>query len=92
LDENGKGRPATPDDIRAMRVYVEEHRTETTPFDIVTEGRTPGDNPSEAARIVSGWAEAGVTWWIEAMWDAMDGDEGREAVLRRIQQGPPRIG
>jgi alkanesulfonate monooxygenase SsuD/methylene tetrahydromethanopterin reductase-like flavin-dependent oxidoreductase (luciferase family) len=91
LDEAGKGRTTTVDDIRAMRDYVAAHRTETTPFDIVMEGRTPGENPSEGARIVSGWAEAGVTWWIEAMWDSMEGSEGREAVLRRIQQGPPRI-
>jgi alkanesulfonate monooxygenase SsuD/methylene tetrahydromethanopterin reductase-like flavin-dependent oxidoreductase (luciferase family) len=92
LDEAGKGRTTTVDDIRAMRDYVAAHRTETTPFDIVMEGRTPGENPSVGARIVSGWAEAGVTWWIEAMWDSMEGSEGREAVLRRIQQGPSRIG
>jgi hypothetical protein len=74
-----------------MRDYVAAHRIETTPFDIVKEGRTPGENPVEGKRIVSGWAEAGATWWIEAMWDSMTGAEGREAVLRRIQQGPPRI-
>jgi alkanesulfonate monooxygenase SsuD/methylene tetrahydromethanopterin reductase-like flavin-dependent oxidoreductase (luciferase family) len=92
LGEDGSARDTTPDDIRAMRAYVAAHRAETTPFDVIMEGRTPGDKPAEAARIVSGWAEAGVTWWIEAMWDSLEGPEGRQAVLRRIEQGPPRTG
>jgi alkanesulfonate monooxygenase SsuD/methylene tetrahydromethanopterin reductase-like flavin-dependent oxidoreductase (luciferase family) len=92
LGEDGNARATTPDDIRAMREFIATHRAQTTPFDVVMEGRTPGDNPTEAARIVGGWIDAGVTWWIEAMWDSMDGPEGRQAVLRRIEQGPPAIG
>ncbi len=69
----------TPDDIRGMRDYIEANRTETTPFDIIMEGKTPGDNPEKAASIVRPWAEAGVTWWLDAMWD----DPDRQAVLSR---------
>jgi alkanesulfonate monooxygenase SsuD/methylene tetrahydromethanopterin reductase-like flavin-dependent oxidoreductase (luciferase family) len=83
------GRP-TSADIRAMIDFVGKGRADSTPFDVVMEGKTPGDNPAEAARIVGSWAEAGVTWWTETMWDAPDGAEGREMVLRRIQQGPPQ--
>jgi hypothetical protein len=81
-----KRRATTPDDIRAMHAFVDERRTLTTPFDIVMEGETPGDNPEEATSIVRPWAEAGATWWIEAKWGAPD-----DSVRTRIQQGPPRF-
>jgi hypothetical protein len=71
-----------------MKAYIAANRVENTPFDIVSEGKTPGDDPQKAASIVREWAEAGSTWWIEAMWDAM-GD--LESIRQRIRQGPPRI-
>lgn len=79
--------PPTPDEVQAMRAFIEEHRTQTTPFDIIVEGETPGDDPEKAAAIVRGREEAGATWWIEAMWSAPE----LEDVLTRINQGPPRI-
>ena len=63
------------------------NRTATTPFDIVAEGKTPGDRPDEAAAIARDWAEAGATWWIEALWGA----ESVETVRQRVEQGPPRL-
>ena len=80
----------TADDLRAIRAYVAEHRTETTPFDYVTEGETPGDDPARAAAIVRPWIEAGSTWWIESLWNAPAGQPGDEAIRRRVEQGPPR--
>jgi hypothetical protein len=35
--------------------------------------------------IVQPYAEAGATWWIEALWTATNLD----SVLERIRQGPP---
>ncbi|MCA1670090.1 MAG: LLM class flavin-dependent oxidoreductase, partial [Thermomicrobia bacterium] len=58
------------------------------PFDIVMEGRTPGDEPERAAAIVRPFAEAGATWWTEAMWEAPNGPDELRA---RIRQGPPPI-
>lgn len=78
----------TPADIRAMKAYVEERRTLTTPFDIVQEGETPGDDPRKARDIVAPYAEAGITWWTESMWSS-GADLGK--VHARIKQGPPRI-
>jgi hypothetical protein len=46
-----------------MKTYVEEHRTSDTPFDIVWEGRTPGEDRKSGAAIVSQWEAAGATWW-----------------------------
>ena len=89
--EDGQGRQITPDDIRAMKTFVEVNRAETTPFDIIMEGETPGDDRERSAAIVRQWADAGVTWWIEAMWSANDKPDGMQAVRQRVQQGPPRL-
>jgi hypothetical protein len=66
---------------------VAEHRSAGTPFDIVVEGETPGDDAAQAADRVGPWAQAGATWWNEALWGAMD---DLDRVRRRIAQGPPR--
>ncbi len=91
IGDDGQIRPMTPDDVKAMREYVATHRRETTPFDIVTEGRTPGDDRATAISIVRPWIDAGATWWIEAMWAAPDQPTDLDAVQRRIRQGPPRV-
>ena len=85
INAKGTHEQVTPDDVRAMRAYVNDHRALTTPFDIVMEGETPGDDPEKALSIVQPWAEAGATWWIEAMW----GTQEMERVRARIQHGPP---
>jgi alkanesulfonate monooxygenase SsuD/methylene tetrahydromethanopterin reductase-like flavin-dependent oxidoreductase (luciferase family) len=89
-DAEGKPVQASPDDIRAMKAYVEAHRTETTPFEIVVEGVTPGDQPDAAAAQVRPWADAGATWWIEALWQAGDQPDAAAFLRERIRQGPPR--
>jgi alkanesulfonate monooxygenase SsuD/methylene tetrahydromethanopterin reductase-like flavin-dependent oxidoreductase (luciferase family) len=87
---DGEIRETTPDDVRAMHEYVAASRSAATPFDLVVEGHTPGDEADRAAEIVRKWAEAGATWWIEALWGDPDQPVDLDAVLRRIQQGPPQ--
>ncbi|MBV9710699.1 MAG: LLM class flavin-dependent oxidoreductase [Ktedonobacteraceae bacterium] len=88
VDEKGALAEVTPDDVRAMKEYVAEHRTARTPFDIVWEGETPGDDARRAVELVHPWAEAGATWWLESRWgNPTRLDEARA----RIRQGPPRI-
>ena len=86
------GNPESPgvtwETIREMRAYVEEHRKDNAPYDIVWEGVTPGDDPERASETVRPFAEAGVTWWIESMW-APPNDP--ETLRERIRQGPPRL-
>lgn len=88
VKRNYNAQAASPEDLHAICEYVREHRKDQGPFDIVVEGKTPGNRQSEAASIVQEWADAGATWWNEAMWDEMD---SLEAVLKRVRQGPPRI-
>jgi hypothetical protein len=85
--KDGSDTQMTPNDIRAIKAYVEANRTQTTPFDIPWEGETPGDDPEQAAAIVRPWRDAGITWWMEARWSYTNLEEVRE----RIRQGPPRI-
>lgn len=88
LDKDGKVqmRSAAPDEICQIRVWLDEKRPEGTSFDIVVEGTTPGDDLARAAEQIHPYIEAGVTWWLEAMWEAPD----LEKVLQRVRQGPPR--
>jgi hypothetical protein len=91
MDEQGQIRQTTPEDLREMRDYIAENRPASTPFDIVMEGQTPGNDPKQAAEIVQPWAAAGATWWIESMWEAPRDGEGLELVRQRILDGPPRL-
>jgi hypothetical protein len=87
LDQDGRLAEIAPADIQAMKTYIDEHHTSNTPFDIIWEGRTPGEDCEKGAAIVRKWQEAGATWWLEAMWES---DVTMDDVRERIEQGPPR--
>jgi hypothetical protein len=76
-----------PADVAEIRDYVRERRGTLEGFDIVVEGKTPGDDPKGAAAILRPWVDAGATWWTEAHWNAPF-----EVLRRRLEQGPPAIG
>lgn len=82
------GQPAdvTPEDLRAMTIFVNTNRTLTTPFDFVMQGKTDGVDRARQQDQLSPWQEAGATWWIEGLWG-----EPEEAVVARIHQGPPQV-
>jgi hypothetical protein len=84
-----KGYDAEPDDARAVRAWLSAHG-KPVDFDLVAQGETP-TNPLEASRIVTSWAEAGCTWWLETRWELPHhiGERMRQ-VRERIAAGPPR--
>jgi hypothetical protein len=84
MDDAGAHVPVTPDDVREIRAFIEENREADTPFDIVMEGVTPGNDRKRAVAQLRPYMEAGVTWWIESMWTG-----GMKKVRARIRQGPP---
>jgi alkanesulfonate monooxygenase SsuD/methylene tetrahydromethanopterin reductase-like flavin-dependent oxidoreductase (luciferase family) len=92
------GAPLTPDELAAAMAYVDQHRTATTPFDVVVGGGTDGEDLAGSAALMAEYAEVGATWWIEDggpwRYGANPEDPWRdadtEAVRRRIGQGPPR--
>ena len=89
MGEDGKVRlsPPSAEEIQQMHEFIADHREQDTPFDVVVEGQTPGDDPGAAAKIILPYEQAGATWWIEALWSIQD----LEKVLARIQQGPPHV-
>ena len=87
-EENGAPAAIQPTDIRDMSSWLQQHRSETGPYDIVMEGRTSGRDMDEIERTIRPLAEAGVTWWLEAMWTEPN---DLHAVQQRLEAGPPRI-
>jgi alkanesulfonate monooxygenase SsuD/methylene tetrahydromethanopterin reductase-like flavin-dependent oxidoreductase (luciferase family) len=70
-----------------VSAYLAAHRPPGQPFDVVVEGRTPGNEAAKASAIIQPYAAAGATWWLETMWE--EPNEG-EDMLARIRQGPPQ--
>ncbi len=78
----------SPAELQAIKAFVEERRTLTSPFDIVMEADTRADTPEQARAKVRGAADAGVTWWVESMWTP---ECTLEDVPARIRRQPPRV-
>ncbi|MQA80084.1 MAG: LLM class flavin-dependent oxidoreductase, partial [Streptosporangiales bacterium] len=86
------GQVPSPADVTRLVNYIADHRAEANvhdqPFDVVIGGTT---TPTTAAvEHVARVADAGATWWDEQR--PFDDHVGElDPVLRRIEQGPPRI-
>lgn len=76
----------TPAEVRELKRYVDENREQTTPFDILAGGETPGNNIKQAVKQVLPFEQAGATWWLESRMTSL------KKVRERINQGPPRLG
>ena len=83
------GNSFTPEQLRRAIDWLHTNRELTTPLDVIIEQQTPGDKPKRAQEILQPWHDAGATWHIESMWDAMNDANGQEKILERIRQGPP---
>src|SRR4030042_641136 len=84
------GGPITPpsDTLRDIRSYIEEHRQNQVPFDLVIMGTTPENDPKAARKKVARYAGTGLTWWLESVYRWRNSIEG---IRQRIRLGPPRI-
>lgn len=85
-------RPPSVAEARSLVTFLHDHRAQNgladAPFDIVLGGASP---PGDAGReLVASLAATGITWWAEGMpWT--DDLSRVDPLLRRIDQGPPRI-
>jgi alkanesulfonate monooxygenase SsuD/methylene tetrahydromethanopterin reductase-like flavin-dependent oxidoreductase (luciferase family) len=70
----------SPDDLRAMIAYIQQHRTAAEPFDVVLGG------PPLAAEQYAAYADAGVTWYQ----DGFTWEDPVDAVRTHIRRGPPQ--
>ncbi len=82
--EKGIFSEVTPGDIAAITAYVGANRPEGSPFDIVFNADSKDSELVDLAERVMPLAEAGVTWWIEGMWELTEA-----AAVERIRRGPP---
>ncbi len=85
IDSEGKFTALAPEDVYAMKTFIEQNRDMSTPFDICVEGKTTGLEPDQAHEVVRPWSEAGATWWVESTWEI-----DKASLPDRIRQGPPR--
>ncbi|MFX0046598.1 MAG: LLM class flavin-dependent oxidoreductase [Candidatus Hermodarchaeota archaeon] len=85
--KQGKFEKITPRHIREIRTYIENNRSQNTPFDIILEGETPGNDSMATKSIIKPFADAGATWWIESNWVAQDLDQ----IKTRVKEGPPPL-
>jgi alkanesulfonate monooxygenase SsuD/methylene tetrahydromethanopterin reductase-like flavin-dependent oxidoreductase (luciferase family) len=77
VGDGDAARQANLDEVAALRGELGDR-----PYDIVIEGVATEHSPAA-------WADAGATWWIESMWDAMGRDEPVLAAFDRLREGPP---
>ena len=91
IADEGAFTQIAPADIAEIAEYIDRERSDTSPFDIVLEGWSSGSRREQAASKIAEYAEAGATWWIEAIWSWLylpPQEIGR--MRHRIRQGPPR--
>ena len=102
LNPDKSSGPIGPGDVRAMRAYIAQHRPEAGPFEIVLEGRTTDYTDAAALARIEALAQAGATWWLEALWGEVEAAmtynaaagtldaAAQERIRARIRQGPPK--
>jgi alkanesulfonate monooxygenase SsuD/methylene tetrahydromethanopterin reductase-like flavin-dependent oxidoreductase (luciferase family) len=81
LDGEGGARQPHLDEVADLRALLEAERP-ADDVDIIVEGTMSEHSPAA-------YADAGATWWIESMWDAMAEHSPVTAAYDRLRQGPP---
>jgi hypothetical protein len=78
--------PSSPATVRTILDFIHQHRTKTTPFDMVISRSLWHDDPGAARELVAQFAEAGATWIIQ---DVLPWEISPEQARELIRQGPP---
>jgi alkanesulfonate monooxygenase SsuD/methylene tetrahydromethanopterin reductase-like flavin-dependent oxidoreductase (luciferase family) len=83
---DGKNEDFTPADIQAIKAIIAENRTDPARIDLVMGGNMLKLPSEEAIEKLNMWQEAGITWWIEGLWEQTE-----EQAIASIQKGPPQL-
>jgi len=81
LDGEGGARQPHLDEVVELRSQLDASRPGDA-VDIIVEGAMSEHSPAA-------YADAGASWWIESMWQAMSEHSPVTAAYDRLQQGPP---
>jgi probable F420-dependent oxidoreductase len=76
----------TLEELHNMRAFIRQHRPTDLPFDMMVGGEVPINDPVTASEILTAYAAAGVTWWIEGIGE-WRGDV--DTMVAFVQGGPP---
>lgn len=80
------------EDVRDLMAFLNQQREDpAAPYDVVVGGISPAD-PAASRALIEPLAEAGATWWDERQLITGSDFYRLEPVLRRVEQGPPRLG
>jgi alkanesulfonate monooxygenase SsuD/methylene tetrahydromethanopterin reductase-like flavin-dependent oxidoreductase (luciferase family) len=79
--DDGDARQPSLAEVAELRTEIGRERGDA-PYDIVIEGSTAEHSPAA-------YAEAGATWWIESMWDAIGEHSPVTAAYDRLRLCPP---
>ena len=80
-------RDMTPEDLQEVITYIQQQQEQKASFDVITTGRTTGNDRAKDAELIATYAGVGVTWWQEGFsWE-----HTLEQVRQRIRQGPPTL-
>jgi alkanesulfonate monooxygenase SsuD/methylene tetrahydromethanopterin reductase-like flavin-dependent oxidoreductase (luciferase family) len=79
--DGGSARQPHLDEVAGLRARVDAEVTGRA-YDIVIEGTVAEHSPAA-------YADAGATWWIESMWDAINEHSPVTAAADRLREGPP---
>lgn len=77
--------PSSPETIETIRAYIDEHRADDGPYDIVVSRALP-EGP-EAAELVRAYEKAGTTWLLR---DMLPWEVPLSEAYRIVRDGPPR--
>lgn len=94
IDPLEQQRTYTPEIAAEAIAWIRDERDRSglgeRPFDITQEGTTSGTEAEADAAVVRPWAEAGVTWWLEADWN-VPAERVAEYSRERVTAGPPGV-
>jgi alkanesulfonate monooxygenase SsuD/methylene tetrahydromethanopterin reductase-like flavin-dependent oxidoreductase (luciferase family) len=84
------GQAPAPEDVRELVGYIAGQRGDRAgePFEVVVGGVS---DPATAADLIGPLQDAGATWWDERQVQTNPDHYRADAVLRRIEAGPPVI-
>jgi len=77
--------PFPPEEISRVRSYIERHRPNEDPFDLVISHALPIDDPAAAAKEVRRYEQVGVTWIVR---DWLPWETGLDEMRAQLRRGP----
>jgi alkanesulfonate monooxygenase SsuD/methylene tetrahydromethanopterin reductase-like flavin-dependent oxidoreductase (luciferase family) len=77
--------PSSPETVKDIKAYIDQHRTSSAPYDIIVSRVLP-DEPEEEAAMVKAYEEAGVTWLLR---DMLPWEVHLSQASTIVRSGPP---